>query len=87
MGSLSIRGVDENIAKLLKKTAEQTQTSVNQVVIEAIKKHLGVDKEKQFTREWQDLDQLFGKWSKAEHGRIQGKIDTERQIDQELWNE
>ena len=87
MGSLSIRGVDENTAKLLKKNAEQNQTSVNQVVLEAIKKHLGVDKEKRFTREWQDLDQLFGKWSKAEHDRIQEKIDTERQIDHELWDE
>ncbi len=56
-------------------------------MIEAIKKHIGVDKEKQFTREWQDLDQLFNKWSKAEHNRIQGKIDPERQIDHELWDE
>ncbi len=87
MGSLSIRGVDENLSKLLKKRAEQAQTSVNQVVLEAIKRHLEIAKEKQFTREWHDLDQLFGKWSKVEYSRIQGKIDAERQIDSELWNE
>jgi hypothetical protein len=85
MGSLSIRGVDEELAFLLKEAASLEQKSVNQFVLETIKKQVGIKKEKRFTQDWHDLDSLFGKWSKEEFADIQGKIDNERQIDEELW--
>lgn len=85
MGSLSIRGVDENLAVLLKEAASFEHKSVNQFVLEIIKKQVGIQKEKRFTQEWHDLDNLFGKWSEDDFLRIQGKIINERQIDEELW--
>lgn len=85
MGSLSIRGVDEELALLLKEAASLEHKSVNQFVLETIKKQLGLTKEKRFTQDWHDLDHLFGKWSKEEFESIQGKIDNQRQIDEELW--
>jgi len=42
-------------------------------------------KEKHFTREYDDPDNLFGRWSAEEIAYIQGKIDGERQIDWQLW--
>jgi len=85
MGLLSIRGVDEELAVLLKKAASQEHKSVNQFVLDTIKKQLGLQKEKRFTQEWHDLDILFGSWSEDVFVRIQEKISNERQIDEELW--
>jgi hypothetical protein len=49
------------------------------------KKRVGLKKEKRFTQQWHDLDDLFGKWSEEEFARIQKKITSERQIDEEIW--
>ena len=85
MGSISIRGVDEKLSALLKEKASLEHKSVNQFVLETLKKELGLKKEKRFTQEWHDLDSLFGKWSQKEFLQIQEKIDNERQIDEEIW--
>lgn len=85
MGSLSIRGVDPQLAAILKEQAKKSQKSINQFVLETLRQRLGLMKEKRFTREYDDLDNLFGRWSGEEFADIQGKIDDERQIDEELW--
>jgi len=85
MGSISIRGLDDELSSLLKKAAATEKMSVNQFVLETLKKHLGITKEKRFSQEWHDLDDLFGQWSEEEFTQIQGKIDGERKIDEELW--
>lgn len=56
-----------------------------QFTIEIIKESLGLKKERKFSREYDDLDTIFGRWSEAEFREIQGKISNERQIDRELW--
>jgi hypothetical protein len=85
MKTLSIRGVDEDLGKLIKNAAKNQQKSVNNFVLDVLRKQVGVGKEKRFSREWHDLDALFGTWSAEEHAAIQGRIDAERQIDEELW--
>ncbi len=51
----------------------------------APKESLGFKKEKKYSREYDDLDDLFGRWSDDEYREIRAKITGERQIDQELW--
>ena len=85
MSSLSIRGVDPQLAAVLKEQAKKSQKSINQFVLDTLRQHFGLMKEKHFTREYEDLDNLFGRWSDEEFTAIQGKIDGERQIDEELW--
>ena len=85
MSSLSIRGLDDGLSEQLKKAASAEQQSVNQFVIDVLKQRLGLDKPQNFTRCFHDLDQLFGSWSNASFDSIQKKIDSERQIDDELW--
>jgi hypothetical protein len=85
MGALSIRGVDEQLSTLLKQQASVSKKSVNQFILEVLRRQVGLDKVKRFTREYDDLDNLFGKWSAREFDQIQGKIDGERKIDEELW--
>jgi hypothetical protein len=50
-----------------------------------IETNLGFKKEKKYSREYKDLDDLFGRWSDDEFIKIHDKIERERQVDQELW--
>ena len=85
MGSLSIRGLDEELSDRLKKVASEQQKSVNQFVIDILKQQLGITKSKKFTQCFHDLDPLFGSWSDETFDTIQEKINSERHIDDELW--
>lgn len=85
MPTLSIRGVDDQLANLLKKEAAAEKKSMNQLVLETLQKHVGLTKKKKFAQKYHDLDPLFGKWSKNEFNTIQNKINSERKIDEELW--
>lgn len=85
MGSLSIRGLDNELSETLKKLASAEQKSVNQLVIDILKQRLGITKNKKFTQRFHDLDQLFGRWDNELFDAIQGKLDSERHIDDELW--
>jgi hypothetical protein len=84
--TITVRGLDPALASKLKQAAKKEGKSVNQLVLDTIKKYLGEDKEKKFTVVHHDMDHLFGKWSQKEFERIQGKIDSERKIDKELWS-
>jgi plasmid stability protein len=85
MKTITVRGIDESLSKELKRAAKAEGKSVNQVVIESIRSRLGKGNEKRFTAVYHDLDHLFGKWSQEDFDAIQGKIDSERKIDREIW--
>ena len=85
MKTITVRGLDETIAENLKRVAKQEEKSVNQFILDTLKERLGLKKEKKYTAVHHDLDHLFGIWSESEFKRIQGKIDSERKIDRELW--
>lgn len=86
MKAVTIRGVDQDLAEKLKATAKQQGKSVNQLTIELIRSSLGLAKEKKFSREYDDLDDLFGRWTEEEFKSIDGKTVRERKIDPELWS-
>jgi hypothetical protein len=85
MSNLSIRGIDADLAAILKQQAQAIGVSVNQLVLDVLKEHTGLHKKKYFTQNYHDLDFLFGQWTYSEFDKIQGKIDSESQIDDELW--
>ena len=85
MSTLSVRGLDKTLSEQLKKVAYAEEKSVNQCVIDILKQHLGLAKQKKFTQSYDDLDLLFGNWSNESFEAIEEKINSERQIDDELW--
>ena len=85
MKNMTLRGLDHQLADRLQQAAREEGKSVNQFVLETVRKRLGLEKEKRFTAVHRDMDHLFGKWSEQQFGEIQSKIDTEREIDEELW--
>jgi plasmid stability protein len=85
MKTVTIRGIESEVSEKLKLTAAKQGKSVNQLTVEIIKESLGLIKEKKYSREYNDLDELFGKWSEDEFKEINAKIASGRKIDQELW--
>ena len=86
MKAVTIRGIEPEVAEKLKLTAAQQGKSVNQLTVDIIKESLGMQKKKKYTIKYNDLDDLFGRWSEAEFKAINAKISDERKIDQELWS-
>lgn len=85
MKSITIRGIEPPVADLLKNKASREGKSVNQFIKDIINDKLGLGNKKRHTATHHDLDHLFGKWDADEFEKIQGKIDSERSIDEELW--
>ena len=83
--NMTLRGLDPQLAAKLREVAEQEGKSVNQTVLDALRKQFGLDRSRRFTEVHRDLDHLFGRWDEDEFARIQQKIDSERRIDPELW--
>jgi hypothetical protein len=83
--AITIRGVDPEVAEKLKSTAKDQGKSINQLSLELIKASLGLEKEKQYSRQYTDLDDLFGRWNDDEFAEINARISQGRQIDPELW--
>ncbi len=80
MASLYIQSIDEQLAALLQQRAAAARKSVSQFVLDTLRQHLGLDKEKQFKAE-----RLFGAWTEEEFSSIQGSVSADRRIDPELW--
>ena len=85
MKAITIRGIDASVSSKLKQVAKKKQKSVNQLVLEMIKQNIGMQKNKKYTKKYDDIDHLFGKWTDAEFDKVQGIINSQRKIDRELW--
>jgi len=85
MKAITIRGVDASVSSKLKQVAKNENKSVNKLVLDMIKQNIGMQKKKKYTKKYNDLDHLFGKWTDAEFDKVQGIINSQRKIDRELW--
>ncbi|MBA7555624.1 hypothetical protein ES705_48300 [subsurface metagenome] len=85
MKVITIRGLEPILSEKLKQAAKEEGKSVNQFIIEMLKKNFGLQKKKKYTVSHHDLDHLFGRWTEKEFDQIRNKIDSERKIDKELW--
>ena len=80
MKAITIRGIDSSVFSKLKQVAKNENKSVNQLVLDMIKQNIGMQKKKKYTKEYNDLDHLFGIWTDAEFDKIQGIIDGQRKM-------
>jgi len=86
MKAITIGGIDPDMAERLEEVSSRQGKSINQLVLDILRQELGMEKRKRYTRTYDDLDELFGRWSDSEFEQIQGSIDEERKIDPELWS-
>ena len=84
MKTITIRGIDVELDRLIKSQAQQTNLSVNQWILRTLKKVTGTEKAPMF-QEHHDLDALAGGWSEEEIKAFQKNIEIFERIDEEAW--
>lgn len=84
MKTLSLRGIDDNLAECLRKTAERAGTSLNKTVLEILRKSMGLGLKK---REmiYHDLDDLAGTWTESDWQQFRKATKHFAVIDKEIW--
>jgi len=83
--TLSIRGLDDKTAKILKDHARRSGKSVNLQVVELIRKGLGLTAPAAGVPAHTDLDHLAGVWSAKEARDFAQRTAAFEAVDEELW--
>ncbi|KKR30037.1 MAG: hypothetical protein UT63_C0108G0002 [Candidatus Gottesmanbacteria bacterium GW2011_GWC2_39_8] len=84
MSVMTVRGIDDTMAKVLKEKANQEGTSVNTVLLKTLRESLGLKKKKR-TVVYNDLDHLAGTWSEKDFLEFQEKIADFETVDKKMW--
>jgi len=84
MKSITIRGIDPGLDRVIKARAKQNNQSVNQWVLQTLKKVTGMGKEPVFRKHY-DLDTLAGGWSKEEVKAFRKNTQIFERIDEDVW--
>lgn len=82
MRHLTIRNIPSEVAEALEKTRDRSRASLNQTVIDLLRRALGVRGQGEQTN---GLASLAGTWTKEEHERFEAAVAVTEQIDEELW--
>ena len=84
MGAITIRGIDNEIAKVLKEKAKKEGTSINTNLLKTIRAALGLEKKKRAIV-YDDLDYLAGTWNEKDYLEFQKKIADFEVVDEKMW--
>ncbi|MFA7404349.1 MAG: hypothetical protein WC007_10160 [Pelobacteraceae bacterium] len=84
MTTMTLRGVDDAIAAVLKEKARQEETSVNAVMLRILRESLGIDKKKR-SAVYNDLDSLAGTWSSQEGDDFLRATAVFEKVDEDMW--
>ena len=84
MGSMTLRGIDDQTTKALKEKAKREGSSVNAVTLRLLRESLGVEKIKRNVV-YQDLDHLAGTWSAEEASEFERNTAVFEKVDEDIW--
>lgn len=84
MKTITIRGIEPKLDRVIKSEAKRNNLSVNQWVLQALKKVAGMEKEPVFPKHM-DLDSLAGGWSKEEAKAFHKNTRIFETIDEDIW--
>ncbi len=84
MKTITIRGIEPELDRMIKSQAKQNNLSVNQWILQVLKKITGLGKEKVF-KKYHDLDGLAGGWSKEEVKAFFKNTEIFERIDEDIW--
>jgi len=84
MTTMTLRGIDDTIAAVLKDKAQQEKTSVNALMLRILKESLGIEKKKR-SAVYNDLDHLAGTWSAQESDDFLRTTAVFEKVDEEMW--
>ena len=78
---LTVRKVPDEVAKALEKERDRLGKSLNQTVIDVLKRGLGIGSEKRSN----GIAKLAGKWSVEEFREFENFLKESRKIDPAIW--
>ena len=82
MKTLSLRGIDEEMEKALKKEAQRAKTSINTTILNLIRESIGLRKRAKI---YQDLDELAGTWNEKDEEMFKENTQFFDRINKEIW--
>ena len=82
MKQLTIRYVTEDLARALGEERARRGQSINQTVLDLLRKALGLTPDRRYDN---GLGVLAGTWSEEEHHEFERNTSQFEQIDEELW--
>ena len=86
MKALLLRGLEEELLNEIKKKAKKESLSMNRYIVLLLEENLGFgQKPKKAQVKYDDLKNLFGKWSSKEYQAFSENVKKQRIIDEELW--
>lgn len=86
MKAVTLRNLPPELAKVVRKKAEEKGTSINKAVISLLEESTGTRRRKQAKEILHhDLDALAGSWTKGEALEFDRALASQRVIDRDLW--
>ncbi len=80
MANISLRGLDPSTLSRIRTSARRRKLSVNRLIVETLHEHYAGG-----GREFDDLDDLAGAWSRAEAAVFEAAVAPFAEIDAGLW--
>lgn len=84
MATMTLRGIDDRTAAILKERARKEGTSVNVLMLRLLKESLGIEKKKRGAV-YDDLDHLAGTWSTKDAAEFEQVTAVFEKVDEEMW--
>ena len=84
MKSITIHGIDDPLAKLIKSKAQSEGLSINKTVKKLLEESLGV-KPRNKGKNRSDFEEFFGIWSESERIEFEDRTDELRNVNDEDW--
>jgi plasmid stability protein len=82
MKALTVRNVDARLASALTRETKRRGTSLNQTVLDVLRRGLGID---QVTPRTNGLEKLAGTWTAEDLEEFEANVAMFEAIDPELW--
>ncbi len=86
MKQLTIRGIPDEVEKIIEREAKRKRKSKNKIVVSLLEQATSVKPRKSNrVKLYHDLDHLSGLWSAKEAERFEKHLMNQRKIDEDLW--
>ena len=84
MKSITVHGIDDPLAELIKSKAQSEGLSINKTVKKLLEESLGV-KPRSKGKNRSDFEEFFGIWSESERIEFEDRTDELRNVNCEDW--
>lgn len=85
MKAVTLRNLAPELARIIRRKAEEKRTSLNRAVISLLEESVGIRGKKKDKPLHHDLDALAGSWTREEASAFEKALARQRAIDADLW--